>query len=256
LRDYNIKTKDKVAIVGFADTRKYAPFDNPEFEIWGMNELYIEHDIPRVDVLFELHDFEHIKKSRRNAGEGHFKWLQEAKIPVILQEEHEDMPMSIAFPKNVIISKFPRAYFTNTVSWMMAYAIMLEYKTIHLYGINMAVDGEYSYERPSCEYFCGIAEGLGIELFIHPDSDLCKTTFLYGFENDFVLKHKIQVRIDELTERQKIFENNKNVLLVEYKQKSGEMKQHYESEIQKMEWAIQQCVGALNECKYMYQSYL
>jgi len=254
-KDYNIKIKDKVAIVGFADTRVHAPFDDPEFEIWGCNELYAEHDIPRVDVLFELHDFEHIKKSRRNP-EGHFKWLQEAKIPLFLQEKHEDIPMSIKFPKSELVTHFPRAYFTNTVSWQMALAIMLGYKTIHLYGVNMAVDGEYSYERPSCEYFCGIAEGMGIELFIHPDSDLCKTTFLYGFENDYVLKRKVQVRIDELTERQKIFENNKNVLLAEYRQKSAENKQHYESEIQKMEWAIQQCVGAINECNYMYQSYL
>jgi len=250
-KDYNIKVKDKVAIVGFADTRKYTPFDDPEFEIWGCNELYAEHDIPRVDVLFELHSIKHIEKTRRNPGE-HIKWLQEAKIPIFMQDKFEDIPTSIRFPKNELIEKYPRAYFTNTVSWMMALAMTLEYKVIHLYGVNMAVDSEYSYERPSCEYFCGIAEGLGIELFIHPDSDLCKTTFLYGFENDYVLKHKIQVRIDELEERQKLFENNKNAYLTEF----AKHKQHYEGKIKEMEWAIQQCVGALNECKYFYQSYL
>lgn len=251
-KEYDIKTKDKVAIVGFADTRKYAPFDDPEFEIWGVNELYNEHDIPRVDVLFQIHSFEHIENTRKEAGKEHIKWLQEAKIPIVLQEKREDIPMSVAFPKKEILSRFERAYFTNSVSWMMAYAIILGYKVIHLYGVNMAVDSEYSYERPSCEYFCGIAEGLGIELFIHPDSDLCKTTFLYGFENDYVLRHKIQVRINELEERQKLFENNKVVYLTEF----AKHKQLYEAKIKEMEWAIQQCVGAINEAKYFYQSYL
>ena len=34
------RTRDKVAIVGFAPSWKQAPYHSDEWEIWGLNELY------------------------------------------------------------------------------------------------------------------------------------------------------------------------------------------------------------------------
>jgi hypothetical protein len=43
-------------------------------------------------------------------------------------------------------------------------------------------NSEYGPQRPSCEFFLGIAAGLGIRITIPPEADLLKTRFLYGFQ--------------------------------------------------------------------------
>ena len=48
----------KVAIVGFADTRNQAPYNDPTFEIWGLNDLHSH--IPRYDRWFDIHTRENI----------------------------------------------------------------------------------------------------------------------------------------------------------------------------------------------------
>jgi hypothetical protein len=53
---------------------------------------------------------------------------------------------------------------------------------IGVWGVDMAVDSEYFYQRPSCEFALGAAFGLGIKLYIPAEADLLKTTHLYGFE--------------------------------------------------------------------------
>jgi hypothetical protein len=47
----------------------------------------------------------------------------------------------------------------------------------------MANDIEYQSQRPSCEYFIGLARGKGIEVYVPPESDLLKCMYLYGFED-------------------------------------------------------------------------
>jgi hypothetical protein len=43
-------------------------------------------------------------------------------------------------------------------------------------------NSEYFWQRPSCEYFLGVALGKGIKLWLPDSCDLLKTRFLYGFE--------------------------------------------------------------------------
>ncbi len=43
-------------------------------------------------------------------------------------------------------------------------------------------NSEYGPQRPSCEFFLGIAAGMGIILTVPDQADLLKTRFLYGFE--------------------------------------------------------------------------
>jgi hypothetical protein len=79
-------------------------------------------------------------------------------------------------------------YFTNSISFMIAYAVYEglvcghQWDEIHVYGVDMAVGDEYIAQRPSCEYWIGIAEGMGVKVYIPDASDLCKTTFLYAWE--------------------------------------------------------------------------
>jgi hypothetical protein len=175
------REKDKVCIVGFAPGRANAPFDDLDFEFWGINEMWLDPVVKRCDVLFELHDYRWIVEDKR--VKGHIKWLRENReVPVFMQQHFEDIPMSVPYPKDEIVRRFG-SYFTNTISWEVALAIHLGFKEIHIYGVNMANEIEYASQRPSCEYFIGLARGMGIRVYIPPESDLLKCLYLYGFED-------------------------------------------------------------------------
>jgi hypothetical protein len=190
--------KKKVAIVGFAGTRDQAPYDDPTFEIWTVNNLY--RFVPRQDRIFQIHtkaeifaDGQHRTPEDKQMGAEHWEYLTQTDIPVYMQEKFPEIPAAVRYPIEEIIEEFgiPRtnetlkdAYFTNSISFMIALAIHEGFEEIHVYGVDMAVGGEYTEQRPSCEYYLGIAKGRGIKIYLPPESDLLKAHFMYGWEDE------------------------------------------------------------------------
>lgn len=162
--------RSRVAFVGFAKgTRHQAPFFDKDFEIWGLNELYLH--IPRFDRWFQMHGSQELENNLRD--EKHLEWLQNCEKPIYMLERHENIPMSIAYPLNEMVSEFG-AYFTHTVAYMLALAIYEEFKEIHLYGIEM-LPPHYIRQRPNVEYLIGIARGRGINVYIPDESTFLKS---------------------------------------------------------------------------------
>lgn len=190
--------RTKVAIVGFSSHWNQAPFDDNEFEIWSLNEAYDlrlgngsnpwEKPLAEKRVRwFEIHSREEeyegnpFQHSRNNSTE-HAGKLAALGCPVYMQKHWDDIPNSVEYPHfDQTIKKF-RGYFTNSISWMLAIAVMEGFKEIQVYGVDMAQGTEYAAQRPSCEYFLGYIDALGIRLYMPPESDLLKTAYLYGFE--------------------------------------------------------------------------
>jgi len=195
------REKEKVCIIGFAPTWKDAPLNDDSFEFWGCNEIYMI--IPKIELLFELHGRKEIAdKERDKVKQEHLNWLKNARIPIMMQKHYDDIPNSLPFPKDQIVEKYG-TYFTNTISWQIALAIDMGFKEIHLYGVNMANEEEYMSQRPSVEYFVGLAEGKGIKVYIPEQSDLCKSWTLYGFEDEMstTMSKRIKHLHDEHLER-------------------------------------------------------
>jgi hypothetical protein len=94
-------------------------------------------------------------------------------------------------------------YFTNTISYMIALAIYEEFEVIEIYGVDMAVGTEYNEQRPSCEYYIGIAKGRGIDIKLPAACDLMKARHIYGFENDKIAawKQKVTRTLYEMDQR-------------------------------------------------------
>ena len=186
------KKKTKLAIVGFTGTRNLAPYDDHEFEIWTVNNLY--RFVPRQDRIFELHTREQIAADLTHGVDGktYVEEMASMKIPVYMQEKYPDIPSSVRYPLEKMIEEFgversnvnhtPDAYFTNSISFMLALGIYEGFKEIHVYGVDLAVGVEYVEQRPSCEYYLGIAKGRGIKLYLPIESDLLKTRFIYGYD--------------------------------------------------------------------------
>lgn len=186
----------KIAIVGCSDTKDIAPYDDKSWEIWAMNNAF---HTKRQDVWFEIHPikFEDGKYYRRKLIKpGVFEWsnefrgqpmseyleyLAKLKCPVYMQKHWDCVPQSIPYPLEEITTRFGR-YLTNSVSYMIAMAMLQGATDIGCFGVDMAAGTEYGPQRPSCEWFLGIAAGMGVRLTIPEQSDLLKTRFLYGFE--------------------------------------------------------------------------
>lgn len=85
---------------------------------------------------------------------------------------------------NFPLEKFPYQYFSNSVCYMLALAIEEGYERIELYGVNQAGLFEYMEQRKAVEFWLGVAIGRGIEIYIHPPTQLLKNKFdlPYGYE--------------------------------------------------------------------------
>ena len=205
------RTKSKVAIVGFAPSTMAESrflFDDPDCEIWGLNQLYMTYNtgqnLPDIakncDRWFQIH---HRVTYDANIvrDHSHHDWMAKQKdFPIYMQEHNPEIPMSVRFPKEKIIDEFG-TYFTNSISWEIALAIQEGFEKIYLYGVDMATHSEYAYERPSVEYFLGWAKGRGIDIMIPQRSDLLKTLWLYPYEDTAPFRTKCTSRLEELNKR-------------------------------------------------------
>ncbi len=219
-----IKTdRKKVAIVGFSQsTFRLAPFENPDYEIWGMNQLY--RHIPRADRWFDIH---HNWNEFVVDGTDHLGWLHSAPIPIYMKEPVAEIPNSVGYPLTEICGLHPQAgkhvfhapdevqlgyvsepngvlapvdkkgkglqrkaqvafpdYFTSSIAFMLALAIYEGFTTIDLYGIDLTVGEEYDYQKPCAEFWIGFAMGKGIEVGIPAACALLKTKWRYGWESE------------------------------------------------------------------------
>ena len=98
------------------------------------------------------------------------------------------------YPLESIISKFNSRFFTNSISYMIAFAIYNDFKKISIYGVDMDSESEYEFERPSVAYWIGYAKGLSVELSIASNID--SPIFLYGFEDISFLVKKLTDRMN------------------------------------------------------------
>ena len=162
--------KKKIAIVGFApSTKDKAPYNDPDWEIWVLNEYFtmLPCEANNIARWFELHQRDTVLNSFRTKE--YLKQLQQSNIPIMMVEKFEDIPMSEKYPLDEIIKELETDYFTNSISYMVAYAIYYGADEIAMYGVDMAQDEEYAKERPSVEYFVGYARAKGVPVYIPPE---------------------------------------------------------------------------------------
>jgi hypothetical protein len=217
-----------VSIVGFASSsRGQAPYNDPGHEIWTMNHAPLSF-IPTWHVLFELHTLEHLQKVSSHGTEAspYMKWLSEQPgpedpkhCPIYMQQHHDSIPASVAIPREEMNAWFAERggnikgcfagdYYTSTISYMLALAIMQGREEIHLYGIDLLQDEEYAYQRPGCEYLVGFARGMGIKVYIPEQSALCAANYVYGYSEPASDFANLTPLIDYIDDKAKVSDAN------------------------------------------------
>jgi hypothetical protein len=154
----------KLALVGMNNrTCRNAPFDDPDFEIWTLNEAYVNKWMKRYDVLFQLHprwdwergnnfaDPNHPRYIKAESGDCLFcsgtseamkegkaepcPWCEDGKYKVpehrkgkriYMQNQNDDVPGCLNFPAEhmtVTYCQDEKPYFTSTLAHMLICAI-------------------------------------------------------------------------------------------------------------------------------------
>ena len=221
------RPEKKIAIIGFTASKDEAPWSDPDFELWICNNLW-KLCPTNWDRLYDLHDAKDAVKDKEHDGflrgqkqkhvNGQDVQLGDRELYVF--EPQEDWPKAKEFPRKEITEKLGR-YFTNSIAWMIAHALLEGVTELHIYGVDMATGGEYSAQRPSCEYMIGVATGAGVNVYIPPQSDLLKSSAMYGAEDDSALHAKMTERRTELTKRGQDLDGQLNQLQTQRAQIQG-----------------------------------
>src|SRR5256885_13115142 len=152
----------KIAITGDAlASRHLAPFDDPAWTIWGSGNGYAH--LPRADAFFEIHTWANIQRDDDVAklfdvprALGVRRFVAPAEVCEQFAKIPRDRRLIDAepFPFTKILAWAPRRYFTSTIAWQIAYALISEpaLEELGLWGVDMEVGREYAYQKACAEF--------------------------------------------------------------------------------------------------------
>lgn len=174
----------KIAILGGAHTIRFAPFDDWSWELWSHASCR-DRCRRAPDVLFDVHPPELWRNPRKKHWDpGYYEWLKRNHLPIYMQDRYKDVPASIKYPFETMVTEFPRGYMTNQSAYMIALALMGGVTHLGVYGCHYSQESEYAAQRGSMEYWLGFAEGRGVHVLIPPGCDLLdRPSLLYGYQS-------------------------------------------------------------------------
>ena len=194
-----------------------------EYETWGVNGTYTF--AKRLDKLFMTDGPDQVLEDVVNAYK-----IRKFGCPLILAdrfpgitEDFEKAGVEVqVFPIDDVLKKFPTKFYSNTIAYMIAYALLKTqiaidpvqsspyqtetartssiqsipiqsiprvidgYNKIYFYGIDLMTNSCYIQEKGGVEYWMGIALGMGIEVINTRGSATGKTWNgrMYGWWGD------------------------------------------------------------------------
>jgi hypothetical protein len=191
----------KIAIVGsshlHAERLDIANLEG--WEKWSMNGLFHGYEDLGWTRWYELHHFTRTGSAYVRRGEREYsgyrninrylKAIDALNLPVYMQKSLAIVKASEPFPFKPIMKTFCTQYFGCSFAWMIAHALYehlhgLKVSKIALYSIDFPVQ-EYYFQRPTTEYFIGMAQGMGIEVELSPYTTVLKAPYIYGYKENF-----------------------------------------------------------------------
>ena len=193
----------KVCIVGLHPAhRDLAPWDDPSWEVWAINESlgpkFSDKDgvpfIHRWTRWFQLHTPDIFDRPENWNDEGHPAWLRSLPgpdspdyKPLYMIDKYPDIPASVKYPIDAIKEKLEldgrTTFFSATVPHLISFALYLDAKAIMLRGVEAASETEYGNERDSLSFWLGFAKGYGAKIDLPDNCQLLGAgRAVYGYE--------------------------------------------------------------------------
>ena len=182
------RKSDTLAVVGFAPpSRSKAPYNDTTKDLAGMNEEYafkwFKAKPANTAAWFQLHPFSSFSRKDNLNDKNHWAWLQKKHpFPILMAENFSQVPSCMRYPREEVFAEFGN-YFTSSLTYVMAWAYLVGYKRIELYGFNMASHTEYVSQRPNAHYWIGLLRGKGMEVYTHPESKLMQGYARYAYDD-------------------------------------------------------------------------
>ena len=141
---------------------------------------------PRLTAAFQMHQ----PPGYLCNGEKYLTWLENLTIPVYMREQHPEYPTSIAYPFEAVYILTAHVmqgmrdleklkFFTSSVAWAIALAVLQGRPRIDLYGVELVEKTEYEKQRENYTFWVGFAAGCGIPLNIYGGNRMFQQP-LYG----------------------------------------------------------------------------
>ena len=133
----------KIAVLGSHPITVWmAPFGDPDWKIWACSPHNFEkRELPRVDEWFETHMPAFCAKTRQRPYLDYVRSLS-PQIPVWMRDR-SGHPCAREYPEKELKREFRPGWFTSSIAYIMAKAIVEKPEAIGLFGIMQASDNEY-----------------------------------------------------------------------------------------------------------------
>lgn len=226
----------RAALVGTAPSWRHTPWDDPGIYIVSLNDAYsLRTDrgetVKRANAWYDIHPFDEmwfrpkdkhefkegeIPEGKYIRPEGHLEWLQAraATMDVWVRQVPDGWPPNAkTFPIDDI-KLFLKArpdqecYSSSSPAPILAHLYLQGFTEIHIYGIHLATQQEWAYQRPNFEWLIGRLEERGVNIVLPPECPLLKHTHVYAYEKAPVRpdlpalqrKHRVQAQMNKLAQ--------------------------------------------------------
>lgn len=167
---------------GIIDFSKYSQ------PLWVVNGAWHYH--PTAALGFQMDDVKGVAMSQHPQPGWYAGLVKNAKIPIITTKTYQDYPATVAYPLADVIRYFGIAYFTDSLAYMTALAIMFGISEIDYFGADYSTAPPH--ERAGTEHWCGVARMLGVQINVSEPSSLLKPMLgenyympgFYGYSRD------------------------------------------------------------------------
>jgi len=174
--------RKKVAITGAGDSMRFLPWQDPSWELWGINNFWNAmrdaNDHLRACRWFEIHP-----PTTDIQDEHDMNWLRECPVPIYTTQPFDDNPNAVVFPVDRLANKY-RDYFSCTFAYQIALAIDEGFEEIAVHGLELAygTQREATVERACVDWWLGFAEGRGLKVTVPEQDFTLKHWARYGFD--------------------------------------------------------------------------
>lgn len=183
-------------IGGKAQREHFNP--KPGDEVWGLNNCYWMWGEGWWTRFFNLHKYENLRRYGYDI-ERNVDWL--LRHPDVKFYTIDTWPELFGAERHHLWDResiegslapyIRHDYHCGSFDWMVAFALSIpEIDEIVLHGVSLLIEaGEPISARSCLEYWCGVADGMGVNVTCAPDCDLfafyhlVKSNMIYGYDD-------------------------------------------------------------------------
>ena len=188
---------NEIVILGMGATRRLCPFEKG-IPVWSCNTGYVQiaEMEGTISKIFMAHE-NHLRTDGQTWAYSFDQMNMLAEHGIEIYNLHRCKGLKHKmYPLKTIIKKFDTDYFSDTICYMLAFAVHIWTNRVNgrivlkepskkhrltMYGVDMSTfdrygqSGEYQLEKGGVEYWVGVARGVGIKVDVCKGSQVCKS---------------------------------------------------------------------------------